>query len=85
MNHGLTESEQRGYVTYMRPDYSHAVNVAGWYRVYDGLVMRRKIGGRNWAAFCSVDSVYSFDLYDADGEKFARELSAIVSRTAGNY
>ena len=64
MEYGLTESEQRGYLTYMRPDFSHAVDVAGWYRVQGGTVVRRKIGGRNWSAFCSVESVYSFVLYD---------------------
>jgi hypothetical protein len=81
MEYGLTESEQRGYLTYMRPDYSHAVDVAGWYRVQGGTVVRRKVGGRNWSAFCSVESVDSFVLYDAAAEKFARELAVIVART----
>ena len=81
MEYGLTESEQRGYLTYMRPDYSHAVDVAGWYRVQGGTVVRRKIGGRNWSAFCSVESVHSFELYDGEAERFARELAVIVART----
>jgi hypothetical protein len=81
MEHGLTEFEQRGYLTYMRPNYSFATDMAGWYRVEGNTVVRRKIGGRNWSAFCPVESVESFDLYDAAAEKFARELATIVART----
>lgn len=80
MKHGLTESEQRGYLTYMRPNYSFATDMAGWYRVEGNTVVRRKVGGRNWSAFCPIESVESFDLYDAEGEKVTREIRARLAR-----
>ena len=79
--YGLTEHAQRGYLTYIRPDYTVANDVPGHFYIQGGYVLRRKIGGRNWSAFCSVDSVHEFDLYDAEAEKFARDLAAIVART----
>ena len=79
--HGLTEYAQRGYLTYIRPDHTYAADMPGHYYIQGGYVLRRKVGGRNWSAFCSVESVHSFDLYDAEAEKFARDLAAIVART----
>jgi hypothetical protein len=80
MEKGLTEFAQRGYLTYQKPDYAYSVGVAGWYYIQGNTVVRRKIGGRNWSAFCSVESVDSFDLYDAEREKFARGIIAAMAQ-----
>jgi hypothetical protein len=81
MEHGLTEHAQRGYLTYIRPDYTVANDVPGHYYIQGDTVVRRKVGGRNWSAFCAVSAVHEFDLFDAEAEKFARDLAAIVART----
>ena len=78
--HGLTEYAQRGYLTYVRPDHTYAADMPGHYYIQGGYVLRRKIGGRNWSAFCSVESVHSFELYDAEGEKVTREIRARLAR-----
>jgi hypothetical protein len=74
--------ERRGYITYLNPN-GDAVEVEGWFMLTtDGRgVVRRKVGGRNRSLFCSLASVIAFDLYDAEFEKFSRELKSIVART----
>jgi hypothetical protein len=74
--------ERRGYITYLDPN-GFQVEVEGWFMItVDGRgVVRRKVGGRNRSLFCSLASVVSFDLYDAEFEKFSREFKALVSRT----
>jgi hypothetical protein len=74
--------ERRGYITYSNPN-GDAVEVEGWFMLtVDGRgVVRRKVGGRNRSLFCSFESVIAFDLYDAEFEKFSRELKSIVART----
>lgn len=66
MEHGLTEFEQRGYLTYVMPDHTYRTE-AGWYKLQTSqyghvVVVRRKIGGRNWSMDCLVSIVESFKL-----------------------
>jgi hypothetical protein len=86
MKYGLTESEQRGYLTCTWGNGTTDYDVPGWYKLtttqYGHIgVARRKIGGRNWSYFGLLSCVDSFELYDAAAEKFARELAVIVART----
>ena len=79
--HGLTEHAQRGYLTYVRPSGEYAYDMPGHFYIHGDYVAWRMVGGRNWSAFCAVSAVHSFELYDAEAEKFARDLAAIVART----
>ena len=74
--------ERRGYLTYTNP-YGEMVTESGWFMIsIDGRsVVRRKVGGRNRSVYCSLASVIAFDLYDAEAEKFAREMRVILART----
>jgi hypothetical protein len=55
----LTQIAQRGTLTYMRPNYEFCTR-DGWFYIENNYVVMRKIGGRNWVRYCSVDSVYEF-------------------------
>ena len=77
---GLNYTEQRGTITYMKPDYSFRT-VDGWFSLEGLTVVIRKIGGRNRSAFCALETVHDFQPYDAEAEKFVREFKALVART----
>jgi len=72
--------EQRGTLTYMKPDYSFRT-VDGWFYLNGGTVVMRKIRGRNHFNLCAESVVHDFQQYDAEAEKFAREFKALVART----
>ena len=72
--------EQRGTLTYMKPDYSFRT-VDGWFYLNGGTVVMRKIRGRNHFNLCAESVVHDFQPYDAEAEKFAREFRALVART----
>jgi hypothetical protein len=59
----LTYYEQRGKLTYMKPDGLQFRDSEGWFHVEGSTVVKRKIRGRNRFAFCSVASVYDFIPY----------------------
>lgn len=67
----LTQTPQRGTLTYMKPDYSFDT-IEGWFHVephtitegefivQTHTVIMRKIHGRNTFQFCSLGVVYDF-------------------------
>jgi hypothetical protein len=58
-NQILNYIEQRGTITYMKPDYSFRT-VEGWFALEGSTVVMRKVGGRNRSAFCAIDTVHDF-------------------------
>jgi len=57
----LTYFEQRGTLTYMKPDYSFRT-IEGWFFINGNTVAMRKIRGRNQFQLCSADAVHDFTL-----------------------
>jgi len=76
----LTYFEQRGTLTYMKHDYTFTT-VEGWFYLNGHTVVMRKLRGRNHFQLCNEEVVYDFTPYDAEAEKFAREMQALVART----
>ena len=76
----LTHFEQRGTLTYMKPDF-YFTTVEGWFYLNNGTVVMRKIRGRNHFNLCAESVVNDFQPYDAEAEKFVREFKALVART----
>lgn len=62
----LSNYEQRGKITYMKPDGLQFRASEGWFYVDGSTVVKRKIRGRNRFAFCSVASVYDFIPYQKE-------------------
>ena len=67
----LTNYEQRGTLTYVKPDGVNLKDSEGWFYIQGSTVVKRKIGGRNLFAFCSVKSVYDFIPHEARKENEA--------------
>jgi len=59
MNTTLTHYQQRGTLTYTRPDFTHTT-VEGWFYLNRDTVIMRKIGGRNQYQLCGIDTVHDF-------------------------
>ena len=64
----LTNYEQRGKLTYVKPDGMQFRDSEGWFYIDGSTVVKRKVGGRNRFAFCSVKSVYDFVPYETKKE-----------------
>lgn len=59
--YGLTYAEQRGEITYIRPDGTFRVVPGHFMLELDGQgIIHRKVGGRNRYRFCSLDAVVQF-------------------------
>jgi len=58
----LFNHEQRGVLTYMKPDYTFKT-VEGWFYLNGRTVVMRKVRGRNRFMFCSEESVLDFKPY----------------------
>jgi hypothetical protein len=62
----LAYFEQRGTLTYMKPDYTFKT-IEGWFYLNGNTVVMRKIRGRNYSQLCAENVVYQF--IKSDGAK----------------
>lgn len=58
-NNTITHFEQRGTLTYMKPDFTFRT-IDGWFYLNGSTVVMRKVRGRNHFNLCSEESVYQF-------------------------
>ena len=59
MTTNLGYFEQRGTLTFMSHDYTYKT-IEGWFCIQSGLIVMRKIRGRNHFGLCSETKFYDF-------------------------